>query len=181
MALDYKYLYGEEISAEELLEGIAEKVQEMTMRGGARPFGCALLVGCLGRDSGSKGPTMYRVDPSGAVELLASFNNDETSETATSENSKKGNIERKGLAAILGNWGSLGREIGAIRNRVESESFSDEGDIQAALTNIARETFATDDFMMKAENGMEKTLMNKPVLFASFTRDRGLQIIRITS
>lgn len=50
LALDYRYVYGEDISVEELMEGLAEKVQEMTMRAGSRPFGCALLVGCLGSD-----------------------------------------------------------------------------------------------------------------------------------
>ena len=78
-ALDYRYVYGEEISVEELLEGLAEKVQEMTMKVGSRPFGSALFVGCLGRsdddDDGRSDPTMYRVDPSGAVTLLNSSSN----------------------------------------------------------------------------------------------------------
>lgn len=91
LALDYRYIYGEEISLEELLEGIAENIQERTMKGGSRPYGCALLIGCLGSGDNGGQPMMYRVDPSGAVVLLNPVSYEETSRetTTTIEGSAK--------------------------------------------------------------------------------------------
>ncbi|KAL3815631.1 hypothetical protein ACHAXA_000402 [Cyclostephanos tholiformis] len=49
--------------------GIAERMQEMTMKSGSRPYGCALLGGIDANVSMTE-PPLYRVDPSGAMVLL---------------------------------------------------------------------------------------------------------------
>mmetsp|Transcript_10904 Transcript_10904/g.22291 ORF Transcript_10904/g.22291 Transcript_10904/m.22291 type:complete len:370 (+) Transcript_10904:48-1157(+) len=187
LALDYKFLYGDEISVEELLEGVAEKVQEMTMKGGYRPFGCALLVGSLG-DEDRKGPAMYQVDPSGAVEQIASFNSkkfsyesltpDKSSDEANSAD--KENINgRKGLAAFLGYWGPAGRRIQIFKDDLENTIVSDENEVRTKLKNIAQETFVIAGNNVDGDTSDNSKRNIKPVLFASFTRQNGLRIKRI--
>ena len=57
------------MGVQELLAGLSAKMQEMTMKVGSRPYGCVLLVCCLG-EGGEVG--MYHVDPSGAVVFISS-------------------------------------------------------------------------------------------------------------
>ncbi|KAL7461847.1 hypothetical protein ACHAXS_002248, partial [Conticribra weissflogii] len=186
LALDYKYLYGEEISVEELIEGVAEKVQEMTMKGGCRPFGCALLVGSLG-DEGSEGPTMFRVDPSGAVEQIASFNSKKVSnESITPEKSLDGDDSanrttygRKGLAALLGNWGPAGRRINFLRDGLENTNVSTDDEVITKLKEIAQETFSIAEKDKDGDITNNTKPNSKPVLFASFTRQNGLSMKRL--
>ena len=188
LALDYRYVYGEEISVEELLEGLAEKVQEMTMKGGSRPFGCALFVGCLGSDDGNCEPTMFRLDPSGAVVLLNSCDdNDDLSTCNLSTNDKdKGNIlkdnGRKASTAFLGNWDSLRQRKDVIRNQLERHQFANEEELQEILVDAARQTYMVESSLSDRSSSPqkgEKERLNQPVLFASFTRERGLEIARI--
>ena len=161
------------------------------MRAGARPFGCALLVGCLGegeRDydakEGCMGPTMYRVDPSGAVESLTSFN--EKSTLDLRRVFFKGTLieggGRKGSVAFLGNWDPLGQKKYDIQNQLENQQFTNEEQVQDILVDLARQTFA--DKMSSSKERLSEPLregINQTVLFASFTHERGLQISRITT
>ncbi|KAL7542405.1 hypothetical protein ACHAXR_013408 [Thalassiosira sp. AJA248-18] len=185
LALDYRYMYGEEISVEELLEGLAEKVQEMTMKPGSRPFGSALLVGCLGSDCGhgNSRPTMYRVDPSGAVVMLSSFDHRDGFHPGTSKDLDQETIEdvgRRGSVAFLGNWDPLRQKKDDIRSQLENQQFTNEKELQDSLIDAARQTYI-DDIPMSEENPSKSTgrRLNQPILFASFTRERGLQISHI--
>ncbi|KAL9187845.1 hypothetical protein ACHAXT_006223 [Thalassiosira profunda] len=175
LALDYRYVYGEEITVEELLEGLAEKVQEMTMRAGSRPYGCALLVGCLGGEDGSDGPAMYRVDPSGAVVLLGS-NDSRQNETTTTKYAG-----RRGSVAFLGNWDPLRQKKDAIRNQLGTRPFATEDEVQDALADAAKQTFQEEVVQITEQSASpsgEKS-PHRPILFASLTHERGLQISRI--
>ena len=180
LALDYRYIYGEEISLEELLEGIAENIQERTMKGGSRPYGCALLIGCLGSGDNDGQPMMYRVDPSGAVVLLNPVSYEETSRetTTTIEGSGK---RRSGSVAFLGNWDPLRQKKDAIRSQLETQPFANEEELQDVLVDVARQTYV-DEVPLSEGSVLQSTKkrLNQPVLFASFTHERGLQISRIT-
>lgn len=170
LALDHRYLYGEEISLEELLEALAEKVQEMTMKAGSRPYGCALLVACLGsgNDNGNgddrgKEATMYRIDPSGSVELL-------------NGNSDDVNVEkrRKSSIAFLGNW-NIKKEQ-ELRSRFNSQQYINEGQVQDALIGAIESNDSTNTHSTSNDRRSNQTF-----LYASFTRKGGLHISRITS
>ena len=191
MALDYRYVYGEEISVEELLEGLAEKVQEMTMKVGSRPFGSALFVGCLGRsddddddDDGHSDPTMYRVDPSGAVTLLNSSSNSilPTGDKYVSRQSTGDSSLRRGSVAFLGNWDALRQKKDDIRSQLERCQYTNEEEVQDVLIDAARQTYMIESSISSSasQDREGKVLVNqRPALFASFTRERGLQISRI--
>jgi len=190
IALDYRYIYGEEIMAEELLEGLADKVQEMTMRAGSRPYGCALLVGCLGGDDdyGNDGPAMYRLDPSGAVVLLNSSDDGDSGESLSEEGGDNPHripsnaVRRRGTAAFLGNWDPLRQKKDNIQSQLESQQFTSEEDLQSELIDAARQTYTGDLSMGKDGDAQSKEkTFNQPILFASFTREHGLQIARITN
>ena len=188
MALDYRYVYGEEISVEELLEGLAEKVQEMTMKVGSRPFGSALFVGCLGRsdddDDGYSDPTMYRVDPSGAVTLLNSSSNSilPTGDDKYVSRESTGDGSRRGSVAFLGNWDALRQKKDDIRSQLERRQYTNEEEVQDVLIDAARQTYMIESSISSSasQDREGKVLVNQqPALFASFTRERGLQISRI--
>jgi proteasome alpha subunit len=57
-----KLRYGEAIDTETLTKAITDNIQEFTQTGGARPFGCALLI--AGVDDGGE-PRLFETDPSG--------------------------------------------------------------------------------------------------------------------
>ena len=189
IALDYRYVYGEEISVEELLEGLAEKVQEMTMKAGSRPFGCALLIGSLGNSEDGNAfesrPAMYRVDPSGAVVLLSSFDDNNSNPSrkegeAGQETETKEQSGRRRSVAFLGNWDPLRQKKDGIQNQLENQQFTNEEELQNMLVDVAKQTFM-DETSISEESTLlhERTRQNKPVLFASFTREYGLQLSRI--
>lgn len=64
LAVEHEFTFDETIPVQVFLEAMALLFQEYTMKAGARPFGCALLVGSL--ETGE----LYRLDPSGSVETL---------------------------------------------------------------------------------------------------------------
>jgi len=166
LALDYRYVYGEEISLEELLEALAEKVQEMTMKAGARPYGCALLVACLGSgnvDGGDKGreATMYRIDPSGSVELL-NANGDFNSEN-----------ERRASLAFLGKWNSQKEKD--LRSQLDSQQYTTEQQVQDALISAVE----VNDDSSPTQSTPNEGKSSQTFLYASFTRKGGLRISRI--
>ena len=173
---------------EELLEGLSDKVQEMTMRPGSRPFGCALLVGCLGSDDGcrSEEPTMYRVDPSGAVVLLNSFNHRDVFDSGPKKDVDQEtiieNFGRRGSVAFLGNWDPLRQKKDSIRSQLESQQFTNEEELQNELIDVARQTYMDETSMSEESTSRSKgKSLNQPILFASFTREHGLQITRVTN
>lgn len=171
LALDYRYVYGEEIPVEELLQGLAEKMQEMIMKGGARPFGCALFIGYLGSSNdNSEEPAMYRVDPSGAVVLL---NRIDDSTSIPIEN-RRG----RGSVAFLGNWSERPKDV--IRRQLENHNFANEDELQSMMVDAAKSTYLTENqFVISASQSNDKRSMKQPALFASFTREHGLKISHI--
>ena len=64
VAVEHEFTFDEPVPVRVFLEAMALLFQEYTMKAGARPFGCALLVGSL--ESGE----LFRLDPSGSVETL---------------------------------------------------------------------------------------------------------------
>ena len=169
LALDYRYVYGEEISVEVLLQGLAEKMQEMTMKVGARPFGCALFIGYLGSSNDNREePAMYRVDPSGAVVLL---NRIDDSTSIPIEN-RRG----RGSVAFLGNW----QTKDDIRRQLENHNFANEDELQSMMVDAAKSTYLTENqSVISASQSNDKRSMKQPALFASFTREHGLKISHI--
>ena len=61
-ATQYRDFYGIPITGKVLAERISNFIQVYTLYGVVRPFGCAVLVGCVDK----KGPQLYMVDPSGS-------------------------------------------------------------------------------------------------------------------
>jgi len=171
LALDYRYVYGEEISVEELLQDLAEKMQEMIMKAGARPFGCALFIGYLGSSNdNSEEPAMYRVDPSGAVVLL---NRIDDSTSIPIEN-RRG----RGSVAFLGNWSERPKDV--IRMQLENHNFANEDELQSMMVDAAKSTYLTENqSVISASQSNDKRSMDQPTLFASFTREHGLKISHI--
>jgi len=174
LALDYRYVYGEEISVEELLQGLAEKMQEMIMKVGARPFGCALFIGYLGSSNDNREePAMYRVDPSGAVVLLNRIDDS----TNILIESRRG----RGSVAFLGNWDrSLEQTKDDIQRQLEDHNFANEKELQSMMVEVTKSTYLTEQqSVISASQSNEKKKMNQPALFASFTREQGLKISHI--
>ncbi|KAL7457994.1 hypothetical protein ACHAWC_010562 [Mediolabrus comicus] len=166
LALDYRYVYGEEIPSEEILEALAEKVQEMTMKAGSRPYGCALLVACLGATS-KDAVAMYRIDPSGSVNLLNANNN--------VANADSGGMRPS--VAFLGNWKS--QKEHEIRSQLDSQQYTNEEHVQDALINAieSNESITTPSSSKSNNDGGSKEATT--YLYASFTRKSGLRISRI--
>ena len=161
LVLDHKYLYGEEMGVQDLLAGLSSKMQEMTMKGGSRPYGCALLVCCLderGRNA------MYRVDPSGAVVLMSS----------SREEVSNSDVGLRRSVTLMGNWENVKQKREMIEQHLEKQVIDNEEQIQQLLVDAARQTFVDTSH---DENITKET----PVLFASFTRQSGLSIQRITT
>eukprot|EP00804_Cyclotella_cryptica_P005206 CCRYP_018893-RA/>CCRYP_018893-RA protein AED:0.03 eAED:0.02 QI:0/0/0/0.5/1/1/2/0/326 len=179
LVMDFKYLYGEDMELHELLAGLSTKMQEMTMKAGSRPYGCALLVCCLGEGGMN---AMYRVDPSGAVVLTSSvhckMSLDSTVESGDEKNINMSSIRSRRAVTLMGNWGAQAQNKDTIRQELEKQAFENEEQIQNLLVNVARQTFSDEsgDFCETKPN--DKRV---PVLFAAFTRERGLEIKRITT
>lgn len=64
LAQQYKLTYQEQIPTAQLVQRIANVMQEYTQQGGVRPFGVSLLVAGWDLDEGK--PYLYQCDPSGA-------------------------------------------------------------------------------------------------------------------
>jgi len=79
MAIEYGYTFdgggdteGGELPIDVFLEEVSDLFQRYTMKAGCRPFGCSLLVLHLPASpalSGRKDCRIYRIDPSGSVEM----------------------------------------------------------------------------------------------------------------
>lgn len=175
---------------QELLMGLADKMMEMTRRAGWRPFGCALLVMSLGDEEDDIMPTMYRVDPSGVVVLLNpcptrgrtgdDIDDYETGQEVLTNKSRKNiPILSSSSAAFLGNWDEIipRHELDGIRERLERRaSYMSEEEIQSSLVDIVGQKFANTATTTESD---DKSTRRTPMLFASFTRERGLQTSRI--
>ena len=61
---EHEFTFDAPVPVRVFLETMALLFQEYTMKAGARPFGCAMLVGSL--EPGE----LFRLDPSGSVETL---------------------------------------------------------------------------------------------------------------
>ena len=176
---------------QELLMGLADKMMEMTRRAGWRPFGCALLVMSLGDEEDDMMPMMYRVDPSGVVALLNpspsrdrigdDIDDYETGQEVLTNKSRKNKPTlSSSSAAFLGNWDEIipRHELDGIRESLERRASNvSEEEIQSSLVDIVRRTF-TDTSSSTTESD-DKSTRRAPMLFASFTRERGLQTSRI--
>jgi hypothetical protein len=242
--IEYEYTYGEEMDYMELLRVLSDKMREMTTKAGSRPYGCALLVGCLGNDdirdrgryngrgrgrgSASKdaaaamGPTLYRVDPSGAVVLLNPYDGGEggisgggsiednhdaacaidnldagTNYREASSSMGYDRYRRRGSAAFLGNWDTIHRnenDTDNTRRRLVDRRYTTEGDVRDALTDVTRRTFVVDDdealgveeggegrYASFGDGNARRGRTKRPILYASFTRERGLRVYRVMS
>jgi 20S proteasome alpha/beta subunit len=176
LVMDYKYLYGEDMELQELLAGLSAKMQEMTMKAGSRPYGCALLVCSLGEGGVN---AMYRVDPSGAVVLTSSVDPELSLDSRVESGDEKTtkSVGRRRSVTLMGNWETQIQNQDTIRHELEKRACVNEEQIQNLLVDAARQTFSDE-----SGNFGEMKLDNEqiPVLFASFTHERGLEIKRIT-
>jgi hypothetical protein len=169
-------------------------MQEMTMKAGSRPYGCALLVACLGSSSSSSSddnndddydrPTMYRVDPNGAVVLLTPLVDDtgaEDSESAITSLDDdmdanyvvRGHRRGSSSVAFLGDWGrNLRQKIAQMKSQLKHERYANENEIKNLLLDIVKQ----ENIIHQSK---ETLLKQHPMLFASFTREYGLRLSRI--
>ena len=229
LAAEHERAHGEEARSGDLLMGISEIVREVTMRAGSRPYGCALLVGCLGDDDGREnendddagggGPTMYRVDPSGAVVLLDPpvAAGDRGGGGGGGVGNRGGGVSSSPAVAFLGNWDAASgppshrrqtaTTMDEARRTLEGRKYATEDEVRDALMNVAKRTFvfggssssssssSTGDDGGGGEDshdtaatagrgggiigGSTRTEEKRPMLYASFTRERGLRVSRI--
>ena len=107
---------------------------------------------------------MYRVDPSGAVVLMSS----------SREQVSDSGVGLRRSVTLMGNWESVKQKRELIEQHLEKQVIDNEEQIQQLLMDAARQTFidTSDD-----ENATKET----PILLASFTRQSGLSIQRITT
>lgn len=74
-AVEHKYIFDEDVPLEKFLEDLSMLFQKYTMKPGARPFGCSILVSYIpqyaSRDSDGAGPQFFRIDPSGLVQNVS--------------------------------------------------------------------------------------------------------------
>mmetsp|Transcript_5387 Transcript_5387/g.7268 ORF Transcript_5387/g.7268 Transcript_5387/m.7268 type:complete len:269 (-) Transcript_5387:355-1161(-) len=68
IAVNHAYMYGEEIPIDRLLYELTRLFQEYTIKPGARPYGCTLVVAYLNSSKGIK--ELYRVNPAGMAEAI---------------------------------------------------------------------------------------------------------------
>ena len=136
------------------------------MKAGSRPYGCALLVACLGANPKEEA-AMYRIDPSGSVNLLNANNN--------VANADSGGVMPS--VAFLGNW-KIQKE-NEIRRQLDSQQYTNEENVQDALINaIESNESVTTPSTSKTNNGGGSNQATT-YLYASFTRKSGLRISRI--
>ena len=232
LAAEHERAHGEEARPGDLLAGISEMVREVTMRAGSRPYGCALLVGCLGEDDGGREsendddddaggggvPTMYRVDPSGAVVLLNPpvAAGDRGGGGGGGVGNRQGGVSSSPAVAFLGNWDAASgppshrrqtaTTMDEARRTLEGRKYATEDEVRDALMNVAKRTFVVggsssssssstggdgggeEDSLDPAATagrggriigGSTRTEEKRPMLYASFTRERGLRVSRI--
>ena len=76
LAVEHEYTFDEDIPVEKFLEEMSLLFQEYTIKQGARPFGCTLLVGyvpteqSVGLGQKPTTPQLYQIDPSGSIRNL---------------------------------------------------------------------------------------------------------------
>lgn len=70
LAVEHAYTFDEPIPIDIFLEEVSLLFQEYTMKPGARPFGVTLLVADLSTSAENSIPKLYRIDPSGSVQIL---------------------------------------------------------------------------------------------------------------
>ncbi len=74
-AVEHKYIFDEDVPLEKFLEDLSMLFQKYTMKPGARPFGCSILVCYIpqyaSRDSDDARPQFFRIDPSGLVQNVS--------------------------------------------------------------------------------------------------------------
>ena len=118
LAIEHSYTYDEPIPINLFLEEISLLFQAYTMKPGARPFGCKLLVGYL-PPSKSENPRLFQIDCSGSVveiDTIAVINGKhqqgedlktrledfaKQSDTNEKENSQNTKDERASIARIV--------------------------------------------------------------------------------
>ena len=154
LALSHRYVYGIEITQEELLAGLSAEMQSYTHKPGCRPYGALIVVGCLGSEDDEH--TVFQVDPSGTIRSLTALHRSHEEETATS------------AAAFVGNWNA--HDTMSMKRNLERRTFESEEQIQAALAELARATYYDGALSGKREDKYT------PVMIVSFSRRRGLQI-----
>jgi len=155
LALSHRYVYGKEITQEELLAGLSAEMQSYTHKPGCRPYGSLIVVGCLGREDDEH--AVFQIDPSGTIRLLAALHGSHVEETGTS-------------AAFVGNWNA--HDTLSMKRELERRKFESEEQIQSALAELARATY--DDGVLSGKQEEKYT----PVMIASFSRRKGLQITK---
>ncbi len=74
-AVEHKYTFDEDVPLEKFLEDLSMLFQKYSMKPGARPFGCSILVcyipQCASRWGHNARPQFYRIDPSGLVQNIS--------------------------------------------------------------------------------------------------------------
>ena len=126
---------------------------------------------------------MYRVDPSGAVALLNPAPPAEEREALPRDEPVDAPTPPP-AAAFLGNWDALRRQRERIRARLEGRPFASEEELRRALVDAARRTYDAAEASASEEGAARTTerdgAARRPVLFVRFTRERGLEIARVT-
>ena len=153
LALSHRYVYGMEITQEELLAGLSAEMQSYTHKPGCRPYGALVVVGCLGREDDEH--NLFQIDPSGTIRSLAALHRSNAVDTGTA-------------AAFVGNWNA--HDTLSMRRELERRKFKSEEQIQAALAELAQLTY--NDGVPKGDQGEKYS----PVMTVSFSHRKGLQI-----
>jgi 20S proteasome alpha/beta subunit len=186
LAIEHAYTFDEPISIRLFLEEISLLFQEYTMKPGARPFGCTLLVGFLppltpsttGGSSSSSStrskikqqkPRLFQIDCSGTVvehDTIAIIN---------------GKFPGEDLKTILMDFAKQNDEVNEIEKDRESISKILQEALEITTKTKTKET--TTKLLDKENSGDSRYVYRLPmrIISASFSRKEGFKVERRVS
>jgi len=176
LAIEHSYTFDEPIPIDLFLEEMSLLFQEYTMKQGARPFGCTLVVGYLPPPSSTSNPEprLFRIECSGAVEELRSI-------CIVNGKFKGDGLKSKLLDMVNTRTGSETKEQGTMRMQQNRRILSQI--LREALDEMTTPLTGRDTRDSKntpAEDGQSipKFLLPMRIISASFDMEDGLVVVR---
>ena len=134
VAVEYEYTFDEPIPVQVFLETMALLFQEYTMKAGARPFGCSLLVGSL--ESGE----FFRLDPSGCVETVG-----EHGVIGSLSERLQGKLSELSKMEITDDSKVMTMLVALLKEVLDDNSRSEPGSVRVPKPAFVTATFTSDD------------------------------------
>jgi len=178
LAIEHSYTYDEPIPIHLFLEEISLLFQAYTMKPGARPFGCTLLVGYLppsrGKCKVNEKPRLFQIDCSGSVvelDTIAIIN---------------GKFQEEDLKAKLMEFAKQndGDEIsGRFSNEAKKDRESISRIVKEALRNNSPVGKLTRKTKLSSKDNDDESIIKLPlrIVSASFGLEEGFKVERLVA